>query len=301
MTTALDRILDEASVHDSLYYNSDSGDRCEVNVIVSTDDRLYHFPCKSRDMKTPTRAGIDAIEDIYRDINHDSGIKGGIEQSNRLAENIIYGGTDRLVGDSDQVDVTGIDSYDDLYTAVVFGAHYEQVATARYEAFLEGVEPTYVTDIYSLESISRIQNIDEETFLSYIRFRNWLFEVGFELNNVDELDIVYAFINSQIGKPQVFIYQQIQLSEDLYETNLFNIAKKLTQSTTQAEIRLETIGVDKNKSKIPIRLGMSENSDHVDQFLIINTEGIAGNELRFETINTYLDENKNPTPPIDFG
>ncbi|WP_253234961.1 hypothetical protein [Haladaptatus sp. AB618] len=325
---ALHRLLEEAEIYDELYYTDENGNKSEVDIVVLVDDELFHFACKSRDLKPATRAGIDAVGEIERDVTSESGIAGGIKQSRRLARSILSGETTKLSGNGQDIDVSHINSEDDFHSIIVFGAHYDQVAIDQYDVFLDNVDPVYVTDIYSLDMLSRIEDtypqsmwgllnyvatvpsipesslgdltqsiqqirgVTQDEYLSYCRFRNWCYELEqFSITNNDEADVFYAYRYGLLGYAQTTLFHQLSLPHDNHFTSFASIARTLTESNKQAQILLETLKVDPYEWDHGLYLTSSKDSNRLE-FKLDNTTGDAGTLLRLSTVGAYLNNGK---------
>lgn len=329
---ALHRLSDDAEIYKELYYTDENGKRSEIDLVVLADGELFHFACKSRDLKPPTRAGIDAVREIEQDINSDSGIAGGIKQSKRLERSILSGETTKLSADGQEIDVSHINSEEDFHSVVVFGAHYDQVAVGQYEAFLDDLDPVFVTDIYSLDMFSRVEStypqsmrnvlgyiamyspsleeavdltqyikqirsITLDEYLSYIRFRDWCYESELlSITNIDEADIFYAYRHGLLGYGQTALFHWFHQAADDCVTNFMSIAGMLTESTTQAKILLKTLEVERQEWDRRLYITSSQGSTKIE-FRMDNMTGDAGTLLRLSTVGSYFVDGR-PHPPV---
>lgn len=165
-----------------------------TDVLVTHNDDLYIFECKTGKLPLDTRKG--QYDPIESEINKKIGKGHG--QAVDLIEDIENGSLETVVANDMEINVS---DYDNFHSTVIVGEPYDTFSTSLIDEFLDTEKhDSYVTDIYSLQSITELLD-SPDIFTEYIEGRKLLYNN--KIMSPHELDYLGLFLHKERGFPEI--------------------------------------------------------------------------------------------------
>lgn len=165
-----------------------------TDVLVTHEDDLYIFECKTGKLPIDTRRGqYDLIESK---INEKVGK--GHSQAVDLIEDIESDNLKTVVTHNGKLDIR---NYNNFHSIVIVGEPYDSLSTSLIDEFLDTRKQTsYVTDIYCFQLITEVLN-SPSIFTEYMEERTKLYN-NRKIVSSHELDYLGLFLYKELGFPK---------------------------------------------------------------------------------------------------
>jgi len=207
---SLKMVFPESSIYLNPHYRTDDGSWEEAaDVVVSWENCLIVFECKSKKLVLPSRGGSygSATDDLER----------GIGEATNQANTILS-----ILEDQEELEIECGNSHTTLinsdykyrYPVVVLGEQYDMVGIDLFEAVLDLPQLPWVTSVYDLQVICDLLSPWE--FISYISQRPRITRSR-NVRAVDEVDLLGWFVVNDYTFPEVPEDQFMMVMDYSYE------------------------------------------------------------------------------------